>query len=189
MVSDVGFRGVFGAGVPGRGPRGHVVLVGLMASGKTSVGGALAERLGRRFLDNDDMLLRRTGSTARSIAAASGSGELHHLEAEVLLEALDGDEPAVIAAAAAAVLEPTAARSLRAHTVVYLRADPAVLAHRVAGGDAHRPFVDRDAADVLRAQFDARDAAYRELASIVVDEGNLSVDAVADEITAQLVRA
>jgi len=51
----------------------HLVLVGLMASGKTTVGQTLAARLGRPFVDNDVVLERRTGRSAREIAAADGA--------------------------------------------------------------------------------------------------------------------
>jgi shikimate kinase len=169
----------------------HLVLVGLMASGKTTVGKPLAARLGRPFVDNDDLLEARTGRTAREIAAAAGADALHLCEAEALVDALARPVPAVVAAAAAAPLEAPAAEALRSHDVIYLRATPAVLAARLANapaGDDHRPLVARDARAVLDAQFAARDERYRELATVTVDANAEGYEAIVDEITAALAR-
>ena len=74
----------------------HVVLIGLMGSGKTTVGRALADVLGRPFRDSDTDLLERTGHSARDLAARDGVEALHVLELEHLLDAVRGSTPAVI---------------------------------------------------------------------------------------------
>ena len=62
----------------------HVVLVGLMGAGKTTVGVPLARALGRPYRDNDSELERRTGRTAHDLAAAEGMDGLHRAESETL---------------------------------------------------------------------------------------------------------
>ncbi len=170
----------------------HVVLVGLMGSGKTTVGRLLAARLGRTFVDNDVVLEHRTGHTAREIAAAEGADALHLREAEALVLALSSIVPAVIAAAAAAPMEPFAAAAMSLHDIVYLRATPPVLAARIARtpDDGHRPLVADDAPATLAAQFAtqiaARDERYRALATLVVDADVEGPEAVVDEISSAL---
>jgi shikimate kinase len=171
----------------------HVVLIGLMASGKTTLGRVLATRMHRPFVDNDEQLEARTGQTAREIAAADGAAVLHRREAEALVDALASPTPAIVAAAAAAPLEPDAAAALREHVVVYLRAGPRVLAARLAGvpvHDDHRPFVDSDARAVLDDQFAERDEVYVALATTIVDVSGgdrvALVDDIVDEITPAL---
>ena len=167
----------------------HLVLVGLMGSGKSTVGRVLASRWGRPFVDNDEALEARAGRSAREIAATDGASGLHRLEVEVLLGALASTEPAVIAAAAAAPEVPEAASALRRHDVVYLRAPSDLLAERVtraAAGDDHRPFVAGDARTVLAAQFAARDASYRALAVLTVDVSASDPAAVVAQISAAL---
>jgi shikimate kinase len=169
----------------------HIVLIGLMASGKTTVGVALATRLGRPFVDNDAQLQARTGHSAREIAITEGADGLHRREAEALVAALAMPTPAVVAAAAAAPLEPDVAAALRSHDVVYLRAPPAVLAARLAGvpvHDDHRPFVAADPRAVLDAQFAERDATYLALATVTVDSGGTAPESIVDEIIAALAR-
>ncbi len=173
-----------GSNRPGR----HVVLLGLMASGKSTVGRVLAERLHRHFVDNDAQLLARTGQTAREIAESEGTDRLHLREAEALVDALSRPVPAVVAAAAGAPLEPSAAAAMRAHDIVYLRARPVVLAARLAqvpAHDDHRPFVADDPCAVLDAQFAARDEGYRALATVTVD-ADATPAAIASEIISAL---
>jgi shikimate kinase len=158
-----------------------VVLIGLMGSGKSTVGPRLASRLGLPFGDNDVILLRRSGRNARDIEQTEGFDALHRAEADALLEALEN--PAVIAAAAGAVLEPDVARALRGHSVIYLRADPDALAERLLKDDGYRPFGGRDPHDLLQEQFHARDEDYRSLASLVVD-ATAPVDDIVERITA-----
>lgn len=155
-----------------------MVLIGLMGSGKSTVGPRLAGRLGLPFADNDAILLRRSGRTARDIEQSEGFDALHRAEADALLEALR--TPAVIAAAAGAVPEPDVARALRGAEVVYLRADPDVLAGRLLHDDGYRP-IGRDPHELLREQFRQRDDAYRAVASLVVD-ATARVDDIVERI-------
>ena len=167
----------------------HVVLIGLMASGKSTIGPRLAVRIGRPFLDNDVMLEARTGRSAREIAAADGADALHRQEADALIDALSASIPAVIAAAAAAPMEPDVAGALARHVVVYLRAAPAVLAARIErapADDDHRPFVADDARAVLVEQFAARDGRYRELAGLTVDTEWGTTEAIVELIASAL---
>jgi shikimate kinase len=166
----------------------HLVLIGLMGSGKTTVGRVLAHRMGRSLIDNDEALEREAGESARELAAVEGADALHDAETEVLLEALADSTPSVIGAAAATPLDPRAQAALHVHQVVYLCADPGVLAARVRGStdDGHRPFLADDPERVLRAQAAERDAVYREVADVVVDVSSGSPDELADQISAAL---
>ncbi len=163
---------------------GHLVLVGMMGSGKTTVGTRLADRLGWPFIDSDAAVEARTGRTVREIFEAEGEAAYRGLESEVLTDALAREKPAVIAAAGGAVLDPTNRVRIRAGgLVVWLRADPAVLAGRVAGAD-HRPLLADDPAGVLARLAEARRALYGEVADVVVEVGGRSIDEVVDEVLA-----
>jgi shikimate kinase len=147
-----------------------VVLVGLMGTGKTTVGTLLAERLGYPFIDTDDVIWDRTGRTVRQIFEEDGEPAFRRLETEVLVDSLAPGGPAVIAAAGGVVLNETNRQALRgsdAH-VVWLRAKPAVLVDRVAG-QGHRPLLDDDPAATLAAMHASRDALYAEVADSVID--------------------
>ncbi|MGH8998595.1 MAG: shikimate kinase [Acidimicrobiia bacterium] len=109
----------------------HVALVGSMGTGKTTVGRLLAGMLGRSYLDNDDRLVELTRAGPAELTARDGLASLHALEATLLLEALAGVPPAVVAGAASVVDDAAcrAALHTRAFTV-WLVAPPEVVARR-----------------------------------------------------------
>src|SRR5438270_10433552 len=67
-------------------------LVGFMGAGKTSVGRALAERLGWRFVDLDDLVQARDGRTIEQIFHQSGEPAFRELEHQILAEITSGME-------------------------------------------------------------------------------------------------
>jgi shikimate kinase len=123
----------------------HIVLLGPMGSGKTTLGSLLAERLGRPFVDSDEQLRSRFGLTGRQIEASSGVDALHAAEVEALIEALGTDSPSVIAAAGAVAdsWEAMAALLRPNIGIVILESPVEVLEHRIRSGD-HRRSVSRE---------------------------------------------
>ena len=161
----------------------HVVLVGMMGTGKTTVGRLLADRLGRSLVDSDELIERRTGRTVREIWRTDGEPTFRVLETAALRDALAESEPLVIAAAGGVVLSARNREALREAdaVVVWLRADPSVLLGRV-GRDDHRPLLDDDPAATLQRMDQERDPLYREVADVVVDSGAMSPAAVVEQI-------
>lgn len=162
---------------------GHVVLVGLMGTGKTTIGRALAERLDRRLVDSDAVVETRTGRTVREIFETDGEVAYRALETDALVEALAEPEPLVIAAAGGVVLSEVNRRALRdaAGVVVWLRADPDVMLARALSG-THRPLLDDDPAGTLRQMAIDRDPLYQEVASVEIDTTYRPPEAIADQI-------
>src|SRR5215204_2035260 len=103
---------------------GHIVLVGLMGSGKTTVGAGLAAALGVPHRDSDAEIERDTGLTGRQHAARDGIDALHALEARHLIEALTQPGTTVISPAASILDDPASRSALRdpRHLVVWLDA-------------------------------------------------------------------
>ena len=149
---------------------GRIVLVGLMGSGKSTVGALLAQRLGWPMLDSDDQLRAATGLTAREFGEAHGTAALHDAEAGALLAALERPGPAVIGAAASVIENPAARAALRGPriAVVWLRGSPPVLAARF-GGQPHRPIYGPDAEVVAREQARVRDPLFASVEPITID--------------------
>ncbi|MEO7372227.1 MAG: shikimate kinase [Ilumatobacteraceae bacterium] len=147
----------------------HLVLVGLMGSGKTTVARIVADRLGRQVIDSDIVIEKLTGRTVREIFADDGEAAFRSFETAALLEALARTEPAVIAAAGGVVLREENRRALKESTakVVWLCATPGVLVDRVMSG-AHRPLLDDDPAGTLQRMYDTRQPLYREVADAIV---------------------
>jgi shikimate kinase len=100
----------------------------------------------------------------------------------VLGEALTGDEPVVVSAAGGVVLSEANRRLLSGSgTVVWLRADPAVLARRVGTGEG-RPLLDDDPPSVLSSLDRERRALYSSVAVITIDVDDLTPQQVVDRL-------
>ena len=163
------------------------MLVGLMGTGKTTVGRLLAERLGLPHIDTDDLIVERTGHTVREIFEAEGEDAFRALETQVLLEALAATEPVVLAAAGGVVLAETNRQALRESGafVVWLRADPSVLAGRVVG-QGHRPLIDADPAGTLAQMLTARERLYRDVSTVEIGVEDKSPEQVTEWIVETL---
>jgi shikimate kinase len=152
---------------------GPVVLVGMMATGKTTVSRRLASKLGRTVFDSDRMIEDQTGHTVAELWERDGEAAYRALETAVLETAVAAVPPGIVAAAGGVVLS-AANRALLAGVsagggvVVWLRADPAVLAGRVHPGD-HRPLLASDPAGALRKMAVEREGLYASVADVSVD--------------------
>jgi shikimate kinase len=167
----------------------HVVVVGSMAVGKSTVGRALAARLGRPFRDSDEDLEATRGLTGRALAEREGVDALHRWEAEHLRGALAGTQPDVVGAAASVVDDDASLAALREPFVVWLRAPATVLAHRLADGmrgdDHRRPVGDATTIAELEAHRARRFAAVADLTIDTVADGTTtSPDAIVARILA-----
>ena len=151
-------------------PARHVVLLGLMGSGKTSIGLRVAERLGWPLVDGDVWLEERAGGrTAAEIAEAEGIEALHAMEAAIALEALAQPAPAVIGPAASTIENEGVRAALAGHGVVWLKATPEYLARNAVKKD-HRPLLDDgDPVALFARQLAVREPLVLPLASLVVD--------------------
>jgi shikimate kinase len=164
--------------VNGRGRPRRLLLIGMMGSGKTTVGHLVADRLGWPYLDSDAEVEEATGKSVPEIFAAEGERAFRKAESDALTRALS-TEPAVVGVAGGAVLDAgNRMRIEEGGTVVWLRAEVATLAHRVGDG-AGRPLL---APDPLRAlaELDAlRRPLYAALADAVVDVDRLTPEQAA----------
>jgi shikimate kinase len=160
----------------------RLVLVGMMGAGKSTVGRLLSRRLGWSYLDSDVQVVAETGHTVPELFADRGEAAFRAEEARVLALALSGTEPVVVSAAGGVVLSE-ANRDLmaRSGTVVWLRADPRVLAERVGRG-AGRPLLGDDPAGALVDLDAVRRPLYASIAAVTIDVDMLAPSQVVDEV-------
>ncbi|HOA72460.1 MAG TPA: shikimate kinase [Phycisphaerae bacterium] len=164
----------------------NLVLVGYRGSGKTTVGRALAERLGWPFLDTDQLIEQRMGKTIREIYADRGEPGFRELEAEVVAEAARLDRH-VISTGGGVVLREDNVRALRATgQLIYLTAPPEILWHRIYG-DAHRhvtrlPMDPKTGLQQVRNALIERDPIYRQASHWIVDTHGCDIESVLNRV-------
>ena len=160
----------------------HIVVLGLMGAGKSSIGRRIADRLGRALIDGDEQLEARAGRTASAVAQSDGIDALHLLETDLLHEALAITVPSVIAPAASVIDDDGCLDALRAHAVVWLSA-PAALLAATASDKPHRPLVGSDDdVDLFARQVATREPRIRTIAALVIDVATIDEEAAADQI-------
>lgn len=122
----------------------NIYLIGMMGSGKTTVGKLLAEKLKYRFLDTDDLIERLTQKTIPEIFATAGEERFRDLESQVLREVFaqtrrtEAGGAAVIATGGGIVQRQENWRYLRHGLTIWLDVDLTLLTQRLAG-DNSRP--------------------------------------------------
>ncbi len=137
-----------------------IVLVGLSASGKSSVGRLVAESLGRPFIDLDARIKAETGSSPAHIIERDGEARFRQIEAAEVRRAADVPG-AVIATGGGAVIDPLSRWALwEAGTAVWLDAPDERLAERVRRSGERRPLVARDPLAALARLRKAREPFY-----------------------------
>ncbi len=165
---------------------GNVFLVGMMGAGKSTVGKALARRLGRAFVDCDREIVERTGVPIATIFEIEGEAGFRRREAAMIAE-LCGRRGLVVATGGGAVIAEENRRLMRdSGTVVYLHA-PLEHLHERTRRDVSRPLLAKgDRRATLASLLDARHPLYREATHPVVESGLPSSGALAGRIAQAL---
>jgi len=163
-----------------------VTLIGYRGTGKTSVAGPLAARLGFEAIDADAEIEHRARRTIRQIFAEAGEPAFRALEHEVMAELL-GRNRLVIAAGGGAVLDrETRARIEAAGPAVWLRASVETIERQVAGDAATRDRRPDLTASGGRREIEEmlaiREPIYRRCATITVDIDGRTIDEIVEEI-------
>ena len=151
--------------------RHAIVLVGLMGSGKTTVGKRIAQELGYSFVDSDDVVASAAGKSVREIFAQDGEAAFRKHEGDAIRTVLtNGTASVVLATGGGAVIssENRALISKEASHVVWLDASVEDLVVRTKSCAA-RPLLDGDAAATLQSLSSQRSAWYDEVATVRID--------------------
>ncbi|HEX5827333.1 MAG TPA: shikimate kinase [Candidatus Limnocylindrales bacterium] len=164
-------------------PLRHLVLVGLMGTGKTTTGRILAARLGWPMVDSDAEIEAGEGRTVRELRDELGTDAMHDVEARALLRALARPGPDVVGAAASTIDRDDCREALRGEgvAVAWVTASPAVAAARFRGDD-HRPRYGDDIEAFLARQLRERAPHFRSLDPVEVSTDARTPDEVADAV-------
>jgi shikimate kinase len=165
-------------------PAANVVLVGFMGAGKSVCGRLLARRLGRCFVETDDMIVSLDGRPITEIFRQDGEETFRRLEGEAVaaLSLKSGD---VIATGGGLPCREGRMEALRElGTVVWLRGDLPELLVRARRAGA-RPMLTGRTPEEIEALFRAREPYYAR-AHLSVDTAGLGIDQVVARLLATL---
>jgi shikimate kinase len=172
------------AGVDAR----NLVLIGPMGSGKSTVGAALARRVGRPHVDTDQFFVARYGPIPEFFEQF-GEDRFRHEEAQIVAELLDSPRPSVISLGGGAVIREANRDALIPHIVIMLDIT-AEQAERRLGDGSSRPILLADPAEspLQRWQriYTNRKQVYLDCADIVVSPEEATVEGRVDEILRRL---
>ena len=164
--------------------RDNVILVGFMGAGKSVCGRLLARRLGRCFVETDDMIVAREGRSIPEIFRDAGEERFRQLEAE-MLDALALKSGEVIATGGGLPCREGRMERLRElGTVVWLDGDVREL-HERASRIGNRPMLDGRSMAEVEELYRARQLYYRR-AHVTVDTTGIGADQVVARILSAL---
>ncbi|MEK5236723.1 shikimate kinase [Paenibacillus sp. FSL L8-0470] len=160
--------------------RKNIILVGMMATGKSTVGAMLAEELGFELVDLDHVIIESEGRSIADIFADGGEAYFRKVETAVLQRMLEGEGRIISTGGGAALAPGNAGMMLENGLVVALTATEEVILSRVSG-DQNRPLLAGNAQERVRTIMEQRREAYR-FAHCTVDTSELSAAEVSQHI-------
>jgi shikimate kinase len=153
---------------------GNLIFVGMMGSGKTTMGRTLARHLGKVFVDSDEEIQKRTGVNIPHIFDVEGESGFRLRETTVLADLVKRDNMVLATGGGVVLAEQNRALLKQSGIVVYLSASVHDLWHRTRH-DRNRPLLQTgDPYGKLMELYQQRDPLYRQVADIVIQSGKQS---------------
>ncbi|MCB9479719.1 MAG: AAA family ATPase [Deltaproteobacteria bacterium] len=164
----------------------RLALIGPRGSGKSTVARLLAERGGVPVVSTDARVREKAESTIEALVEVRGWAYFREMETQVLQEVLaEHPDGLVLDTGGGLILDPNNREDLGSMDhVVYMHADPEILAARIAGETEDRPALTdaRRPVDEIRRVLAEREPIYRNLASIVIETDEATPEQVCGQI-------
>ena len=169
---------------PAPSTRPVAVVVGPPGAGKTTVGKALAARLGVDFHDVDAAIEAAQGRPISDIFVDDGEAFFRDLERAEVARSL-AEETGVVSLGGGAVMDPLTEQALAGHVVVFLDVAIADASKRI-GFDRSRPLLSVNPRASWVAMMNHRRPTYERVATLRVDTAGRTADEVADLVVAEI---
>ena len=165
----------------------HLILIGFMGSGKTSIGRGLSYKLQRAFCDTDKMIEAKEGMSISEIFASKGESAFRVMETDVLRSIRDDSSPKIYSLGGGTPVQMQNQPLIKmCGTVVYLRITPEAVYERLKG-DKTRPLLQcADPLDRIRKLMAQRLPAYERCADVIVDTGDTDRENVMNDVLDRL---
>lgn len=155
-----------------------IYLIGFMGSGKSTVGGQLAKKLSKSYIDTDQLIEDQYEQRISNIFKTHGEGVFRTYETECLLQASAYE---VVSTGGGIVERQQNLQTMNSHGVsVYLQTSFEVIAQRI-DKDPTRPLWNKDSKDTVNL-FKKRSSIYEDFADYTIQTDDKSVDAIVKEV-------
>jgi shikimate kinase len=163
-----------------------VALIGFMGVGKSAVGKILAEKLGKKLVEIDTEIVKKSG---KSINQIFNSGEISFRELEIkVVKELSKGRNQVISCGGGVVLNKiNIDRLSKDSIIVWLTASPGVILKRIKADKVSRPLLkDNSRISDIRELLSFRKPYYERAADIRIDTSKLTIELAVDQILKKL---
>ena len=163
----------------------HVILVGMMGAGKTTVGRIISHITGRNFIDIDQLIERQTGMSIFEIITQRGEDYFRRIEKDMVLS-LSPKLPSVVSTGGGAVMDNEIFSFLKSiGKVVYLKVSPPVLFKRTANAETRPLLREGNRLHIIQGLLDKREPRYLE-SDVIIESDESSPNEIADKIIKRL---
>jgi shikimate kinase len=164
-----------------------VALIGFMGVGKTAAGKKLAERLGKKLVEVDSLIVHRAGKTIPQIFREDGEIAFRELEIEVIKEVAAQNNQVIDCGGGAVLNTINIDRLKRRAVVVWLTASPEVILRRTKLDGNGRPLlIGNKAAGEIESMLQARLPFYEAAADFKIDTSELDLTSLVEKIIGKL---
>jgi len=164
--------------------KSNIALIGFMGTGKTVIGKKVAEKLGKKFIEMDDLIVKKAGKSIPRIFKENGEIYFRELEIQVCKE-VSKLENIVISCGGGVVINKINLDYLNQSSIIIcLNASPEVIYERIIKeGKQKRPLLDNpDPLKTIIEILEFRNPLYRHATKYHIDTSYLSIDQVVDEV-------
>ena len=159
----------------------NIVLIGLMGSGKTTVGNLIAQKLGKSFIDTDVLIEKEAQMTINEIFQLYGETHFRELESKIIKKlSLDSDQ--IISTGGGSVENQDNLKNLKETGILfYLKASAKELFERIKN-ENNRPLLkNNDPLNTLEKLLEKREKFYTQ-ANFIISTENKQIDEIVNEI-------
>lgn len=160
----------------------NIVLIGMRGSGKTTIGKLLAKRLGKQFIEMDELIVQRLGQSIPEIVNRYGWEKFRDVEEEIAREVAGWDNVVNATGGGVVTREKNVQELKKKGKLVWLKANIDTLLRRI-GNDQSRPsLTGKSQRDDMEAVLAERRPIYQRVADFIVDTEGKTPEEVAEAI-------
>lgn len=160
----------------------NIVLTGMRGSGKTSMGRILAKKLGKQFLEMDELIIKKAGMTIPQIVAGGGWPKFRDIEEAVCREISPSDN-AVIATGGGVITREQNITNLKKNgRLIYLTVTLDTLLQRIGNDPARPSLTGKSQREDMATVLAERRPIYERSADFIIDTEGKTTKEVAEEI-------